>query len=95
MRGSYQVQIPESRLTTLELDYDEMVQLMGKQLAMEYICCADSCLIWRWAPQYQDTYHGVTRGGWQCFRGWRVQYMFGEFKMSHSSSSSAAVVRQV
>ena len=95
MWGSYLVQIPESHLTTLELDYGELQQLLGKQLAMEYICCADDCLIWRWSPQYQDTYHGVTRGGWQSFRGWRVQYMFGQFKKSHDSSSSAAVLHHV
>jgi hypothetical protein len=82
-------------LTTLELDFGELEQLMGRKLAEEYISLSESCLIWRWDPYHRDPYYGTMHGGWSSRCGWRVQYMFGEFRKRHICSSSPAGIHRV
>ncbi len=83
--GSFRVDIPEEALTTLELDFYELQQLMGVSLATEYVRCHDSIVRQDyWVPPFRDPLYGIVRGGWHSSRAWRVQYWFGQFPQAHT-----------
>jgi hypothetical protein len=86
--GSFRVDIPEEALTTLELDFYELQQLMGVSLATEYVRCHDSIVRQDyWVPQFRDPLYGIVHGGWHSSRAWRVQYWFGQFFQAHTIAS--------
>jgi hypothetical protein len=83
-RGSYWAKMPEEALTTLELNFQQLRQLVGPRLAKDYTRCHEPIVRWDyWVPPSKDPFHGVIPGGWVTSHAWRVQYFIGRYARSH------------
>ena len=61
--GTFDVNVPEAALTTVELDYPTLQQWFGVTLADEYVRVADPIVIYDWIPPYWDSWYGVVVQG--------------------------------
>ena len=89
-QGTFLVDIPESALTTVELDANELRTLVGEALALDYMRHHEVIDVWRRFAPGVDTQNRIVPGGWTCRPGWRVQYKIGWYARAHHIVPSSA-----